>query len=36
MMADSVRESLSGEEWAEAMCWRIASRPSGEPEAEVI
>ena len=29
MMADSVRESLSGEEWAEEMCWRMASSPSG-------
>ena len=29
MMADSVSESLSGEEWAEAMCWRMVSKPSG-------
>jgi len=33
MMADSVSESLSGEEWAEAISWRMVSRPSG---AEVI
>jgi len=28
-MADSVSESLSGEEWAEAICWRMVSKPSG-------
>ena len=36
MIADSVRESLSGEEWAEVMCLRITSRPSMEPGVGLI